>query len=201
MSMLREINIERISILGVGIAIGYFISSRSQYFNKNQNNNNNNGSNPNMTIDHIVIRTRDKTDECKEFYKLLGLNLEKEKEANKYLENISKNKVAFSNMRINESTVIDLFPNETSHIWCDKTKGNVDHFCISMSSKHHMNVLKLLKEANISCVKHFKASGAKGTGYSTYFNDPTGLYVELRNYDETSWKEIGEFANTMIECQ
>lgn len=149
-------------------------------------------------IDHVVIRTGDKGNECKAFYRLLGLDIEREKEAEEFDKSGRKTGVIFPIARLNSKQAIDLFPNSTKHVWCKETDGNVDHVCLVVSADEHLNCLQRLKDANFKCVKQFRAFGAQGYGWSTYFNDPTGLYIELRNYEKNRWKEVEAFANTML---
>eukprot|EP01084_Bolivina_argentea_P107728 192590_1 len=156
--------------------------------------------NPIAMVDHIVIRTHNKTQECKQFYRLLGFEIEREKESEQW-EQTQKGSITFPMVRINNNQVIDLFSDLTKRVWCEKSKGNIDHICLSMSANQHLQCLKQLKANEIYCVKQFKAFGAQGYGWSTYFNDPTGLYVELRNYETDKWHEIESFAKTMIQSQ
>ena len=107
----------------------------------------------------------------------------------------------FPNMRMNSGTVIDLFPNKMKPLECKLADGQIDHYCLSMPADHHLVCLANLKKAGHKCTKQFRAWGGQGYGWSTYFNDPTGLYIELRNYEEDRWPEVEAFAKTMLATQ
>ena len=175
---------------GCGVAITALIAKRfpSILFAK-----------PRAGIDHVVIRSRQRTEECKKFYRLFGFEIEREQQAEEF-DQTGKGSVIFPIVRINDTTAIDLFGSSTERVWCKKNdKGNVDHICIVMDATAHLETLKRLKSNNHYIVKQFKAWGAQGYGWSTYFNDPTGLYVEIRNYQENRWKEIENYASTMMK--
>lgn len=152
-------------------------------------------------LDHVVIRSHGKTQECINFYNLLGFSVERYDE---WKEAMTHNppKSIFPHVRVNATQIIDLFPNNMVPHECPKQQGgNMDHFCLSVSGKEHLNMLNRLKNSkmDVKCVKQFEASGAQGIGWSTYFHDPTGLYIEIRNYEKEYWNEVKLFVESHLQ--
>lgn len=159
---------------------------------------------PNRGIDHVVIRCNQpgKLEECIRFYQDgCGLRLNRMDEYKAMCEELKaglKPTVAFPGLHINEHQMIDLFPVEIEPYFCETAKGNIDHFCMAFTANEHLECLKRFKEMDCKVKKVMVAFGAQGQGLSTYLVDPTGLYVELRNYEENRWQEVREFADTMM---
>ena len=159
----------------------------------------NNSKNP--YIDHVVIRSHGKIEQCISFYNLLGFSVERYDEWKSAIAK-DENAPIFPHVRINTTQIIDLFPNNMIPYECRSTSGNVDHFCLSVSGEEHLNILRRIRnssEFDLICLKQFEASGAQGTGWSTYFKDPTGLYIEIRNYEKEYWNEIKLYVERYLQ--
>src|SRR5262249_9167053 len=94
-------------------------------------------------------------------------------------------KVGFPSVRINASTIIDLFPRkETSRTVTDeKINGNLNHFCLVVGPDDFAGIADYLKENKIF-VREGPVSrwGARGRATSVYFLDPDGNEIEIRCY-------------------
>ena len=152
-------------------------------------------------LDHVVIRSHDKIEQCIAFYNLLGFSVERYDEWKSATKN-NENASVFPHVRINQTQIIDLFPNNMIPYECKGTHGNVDHICLSVSGQQHLNILRRFynsTEFSMRCLKQFEASGAQGTGWSTYFKDPTGLYLEIRNYEKEYWNDVKLYVETYLQ--
>ena len=179
---------------GVGVACTAMLMKKHQLRKMHHCHRKLSNGYPSTAIDHVVIRSRDKTNECKEFYRCLGFEIEREKESIEW-EKTGRGQITFPMVRVNEKQAIDLFGSSMT----DEKEGTVDHICLVMSADDHMNALKKLKANNVCVSKQFRAYGACGYGWSTYIYDPSGLYVEIRNYETNRWREVKEFASSMME--
>jgi extradiol dioxygenase family protein len=82
----------------------------------------------------------------------------------------------FPSVRIDETTVIDLFHAERSG-------ENIDHVCIVIEVQD----LDALKDSGIFDVVSgpSRVWGAQGDGWGLYVRDPDGNVVELRHYGDS----------------
>lgn len=161
---------------------------------------------PEATIDHVVVRCSNGSgrllEDALRFYRLLGfepdrLDQYRTQQAND-LAGKERKEIVFPSMRVNETTLIDLFPHELEPMFCKDSHGQVDHFCICYeSAQRHLQVLEALSGAGVPLAKFGRSYGARGTGFSTYLHDPSGLYLELRNYDTDRWPEVEAKAKAM----
>lgn len=130
-------------------------------------------------IDHIVLNM-EKEEEMINFYtKILMLAPER-------LADYHSGSALFPSVRLNDVTVIDLFPKK---LWSnnDTSKthySNLNHFCIALS-KHFWNDLLNRLIANGIDIAEGPVTrwGARGDGTSIYFRDPEGNMIEARYYD------------------
>ena len=129
-------------------------------------------------LDHIVLNVRD-IDRALQFYTgVLGL-------AGERVELFKSGKVGFPSVRVNDATIIDLFPRTTDdhHTLGEKVDGNLNHFCLVVDAGDFAAVIEEL-QANQIAVREGPVSrwGARGRGTSVYFLDPDGNEVEVRCY-------------------
>ena len=130
-------------------------------------------------LDHIVLNVRD-IDRSLEFYiNVLGLTPER-------LDEFRAGKVGFPSVRINQETIIDLFPipkGESVQKNDGKREGNLNHFCMVIGQEDFAGIVDYLKEKEIA-VREGPVSrwGARGRATSVYFLDPDGNEIELRCY-------------------
>lgn len=129
-------------------------------------------------LDHIVLNVGD-IDRALQFYTgVLGL-------AGERVELFKAGKVGFPSVRINDATVIDLFPGKTvdNRSVSEKVEGNLDHLCLVVDAGDFAGVIEDLKAKQIAIRKGpVSRWGARGRGTSIYFLDPDGNEVEIRCY-------------------
>ena len=117
-------------------------------------------------IDHIVVDAADPLVVVDWYVDVLGLEPER-------VEEFRRGEVFFPSVRIDATTIIDVFPSEP-------TGENYNHICL------------LLSDADIEAVAAHPSLdviegpvtrwGAQGDAQSVYVRDPVGNTVELRTY-------------------
>src|SRR5437879_3619722 len=97
-------------------------------------------------LDHIVLNVRDIHRSLKFYSQVLGLTGER-------VEEFHAGKVGFPSVRINDRTIIDLFPidlfpiEEITHKRTgEKTDGNLNHFCLVVEPGDFTGVVDYLKD-------------------------------------------------------
>ncbi len=131
-----------------------------------------------IELDHIVLNVRD-IDRALEFYtEVLGLKGER-------VDEFRAGKVGFPSVRINEQTIIDLFPRKDGAAKSipEKVDGNLNHFCLVVGAEDFSGIVDYLAEHHVT-VRQGPVSrwGAQGRATSVYFLDPDGNEVEIRCY-------------------
>lgn len=95
-----------------------------------------------------------------------------------------RGEVPFPSVRIDESTIIDLFQAQADPGGDGpaRDKRNLDHFCLVMPAADWEEMV----EAGAIPVDRGPSHvfGARGMGVSIYTRDPDGNVVELRRYDD-----------------
>lgn len=129
-------------------------------------------------LDHIVLNVGD-IDRSLNFYiEVLGLKGER-------VEEFKAGKVSFPSVRINDQTIIDLFPSKegASDATAAKINGNLNHFCLVIGQDDFSGIVGYLKDHGIS-IREGPVSrwGARGQAMSVYFLDPDGNEIEIRCY-------------------
>ncbi len=129
-------------------------------------------------LDHIVLNVGD-IDRALQFYtEVLGLQGER-------IDQFRVGKVGFPSVRINPSTIIDLFPRKPAddRPVAEKVDGNLNHLCLVVDAAEFTAVIEDLK-ANQIAIREGPVSrwGARGQATSVYFLDPDGNEVEIRCY-------------------
>lgn len=119
-------------------------------------------------LDHIVLNVRDVERALSFYVGTLGLQEER-------VAQWRAGEAPFPSVRVNESTIIDLF---------DRPRGdaNVDHICLVVDPLDWQQVI----DSGTLTVLEGPTSryGARGDGRSLYVQDPDGNTVELRWYAE-----------------
>jgi glyoxylase I family protein len=131
-------------------------------------------------LDHIVLNVSD-IDRSLQFYTdVLGLPGER-------VEQFRAGKVSFPSVRITNTTIIDLFPNEdrASDAGPEKAVENLNHFCLVVDAENFAAVLDDLQLHKIA-IRQGPVSrwGAQGQATSVYFLDPDGNEIEIRCYGQ-----------------
>lgn len=127
-------------------------------------------------MDHIVLRVRDVEKSLHFYTEVLGLKPER-------VEQFKAGKVRFPSVRLNDDTIIDLFPSPDMEPISRNAPRNQDHFCMVIEPtdlnalKHEFQALGIDIQAGPG-----PRWGAHGDGTSLYVYDPDDNVVELRYY-------------------
>ena len=127
-------------------------------------------------MDHIVLNVAD-IDCSLDFYtQVLGLKGER-------VDEFKAGKVGFPSVRINEATIIDLFPLKGKAPSGEKINGNLNHFCLVVDAADFPTAVEHLKQNQVA-IREGPVSrwGARGRATSVYFLDPDGNEIEIRAY-------------------
>ena len=124
-------------------------------------------------LDHLVLKMRDEAAMIRFYTEVLGLEPER-------LAEYRDGQVPFPSVRINETTIIDLFPTTLEA----PVTPNLDHFCIALDRASWELAQQRLTEYGAEIDGPHTRWGALGNGTSIYTADPDGNGVELRTYDE-----------------
>jgi len=131
-----------------------------------------------IELDHIVLNVGDIDRSLKFYIEVLGLKGER-------VEEYRAGKVGFPSVRINQATIIDLFPRKdgAAQSSSEKGNGNLNHFCLVVGPEDFSGIVQYLAENQVT-VRHGPVSrwGAQGRATSVYFLDPDGNEVEIRCY-------------------
>lgn len=117
-------------------------------------------------IDHFVLNVADVERSVAWYVERLGLTPLR-------LDEWRRGEVLFASVRIDDTTIIDLFQNERSGT-------NVDHVCLVIEPTD-LEALAASGEFDVQSGPS-EVFGAQGMGRSVYVSDPDGNTVELRNY-------------------
>ncbi|GAA4919300.1 catechol 2,3-dioxygenase-like lactoylglutathione lyase family enzyme [Stackebrandtia albiflava] len=119
-------------------------------------------------FDHLVLNVSD-VERALEFYTgTLGLEPVR-------VEQWRAGEVPFPSVRVNGSTIIDLFSRE-------RGESNVDHFCLVVEP---LDWQEVIDSGELTVVDGPGSRfGARGTATSVYVEDPDGNVIELRWYPQ-----------------
>jgi catechol 2,3-dioxygenase-like lactoylglutathione lyase family enzyme len=131
-----------------------------------------------IELDHIVLNVSDIDRSLKFYSEVLGLKGER-------VDEFYAGKVSFPSVRINQQTIIDLFPRKevAARSTAEKANANLNHFCLVVGAEDFSGIVDYLS-ANQVKVHQGPVSrwGAQGRATSVYFSDPDGNEVEIRCY-------------------
>jgi catechol 2,3-dioxygenase-like lactoylglutathione lyase family enzyme len=134
-----------------------------------------------IVLDHIVLNVENVQAAISFYQSVLGLKAER-------LEKFEKGLVPFPSVRINEVTVIDIFPPEmwkTEGVKSNSAKINLNHFCLTLTESDWKRLIERLHLNNIEITRYADDNwGARGNGISVYFNDVDGNEIEARYYPD-----------------
>ena len=129
-------------------------------------------------LDHIVLNVSD-IDRSIDFYaNVLGLDMER-------LDEFRAGKIGFPSARINEHTIIDLFPSKQSAASRngEKPQGNLNHFCLVVEKEDFSGIVDYLNARSVPILNGpISRWGARGRATSVYFHDPDKNEIEIRCY-------------------
>jgi catechol 2,3-dioxygenase-like lactoylglutathione lyase family enzyme len=121
-------------------------------------------------LDHIVLNCTDVERSAAWYHEVLGLELER-------MDEWRRGEVPFPSLRLDGTTIIDLFAAEP-------TGTNLDHFALVVDAD--VAGLRQWAESGeldlVSDTDPVERFGAQGQGRSIYVKDPDGTTVELRTY-------------------
>lgn len=122
-------------------------------------------------LDHLVIRCRDVDASLAFYVELLGLEPLR-------LEEFRAGTVPFPSVRVDATTIIDLFPTTAA---LDRAQRNLDHYCLVIAPA---GLAELAASERFTVVSgpDDHLYGAQGYATSLYVADPDGNTVELRCY-------------------
>lgn len=130
-------------------------------------------------LDHIVLNIEHDEIMIGFYTKVLMLSAER-------LEDYYAGNAPFPSVRINDDTVIDLFPKKLweQKISAGKGFSNLNHFCLSLTKKDWEDLQGRLCDHKIAISEGpGQRWGARGSGTSIYFTDPEGNVIEARFYE------------------
>ena len=134
-------------------------------------------------LDHLVLVTDDPERSLEFYCGLLGLNGDR-------VDEWRAGEVPFPSVRIDATTIIDLFPTSMVHGNGDRSSESataeaatqrLDHFCITIEPT---DLQALADSGRVDVVRgpQDHLFGAQGYATSLYIADPDGVTVELRSY-------------------
>jgi catechol 2,3-dioxygenase-like lactoylglutathione lyase family enzyme len=119
-------------------------------------------------LDHIVLNVADGERSLLYYTGVLGL-------AGERVEEWRRVDVPFPSVRIDESTIIDLFVSE-------RGGDNLDHFCLVLPTA---DWIEMVAARRVEILRGpSEVFGARGLGMSIYTSDPDGNTIELRHYPD-----------------
>jgi catechol-2,3-dioxygenase len=124
------------------------------------------------TLDHLVLRLRNEAAMIAFYTDILALEAER-------LEDYRNGQALFPSIRINPTTLIDLFPTTLEA----PVTPNLDHFCLTLDGASWEQVRQRLIEHDVEIDGPHVRWGALGDGQSIYGSDPDGNGVELKTHD------------------
>ncbi|MEX2490429.1 MAG: VOC family protein [Nitrospirales bacterium] len=130
-------------------------------------------------LDHIVLNIEDDESMIDFYTRVIQLPAER-------LEDYRAGKAPFPSVRINDHTVIDLFPKKLweSKISAGKGFRNLNHFCLALTRTDWEDLHGRLRDHKIAISEGpVQRWGARGSGTSMYFSDPEGNMIEARFYE------------------
>lgn len=126
-----------------------------------------------MRIDHIVLEVADAETSAAFYQEVVGL-------APVRLDEFRAGKVPFPSLRIDEGSLIDLFPRR---MWRGPAAHNPNHLCLATTAQELAALKRRLAERSIAITRSDDHNfGALGFGRSIYFDDPDGISIEVRDY-------------------
>lgn len=131
-----------------------------------------------LSFDHIVLNVRDVESSVKFYSEVLGFTIDIPR-----LERFKKKETGFATVRINEDTIIDLFPKpDIARSERDEIK-NLNHFAVAFERFAFAEFIAFLKERRIPIVRGpMTLAGAKGKGELINILDPDSNSIEIRQY-------------------
>jgi len=128
-----------------------------------------------ITMDHIVFNVQDEALMVDFYTRVLEMEPER-------LDAYRAGKVSFPSVRLNENTIIDLFPPKL-HKREPAPIPNLNHVCMVVTKADWERVRNRLEKEGVEIDGPRQVWGARGDGQSIYFLDPDGNRLELKHYE------------------
>lgn len=131
-------------------------------------------------MDHIVLNVEDDEKMIVFYSEVLEWPTER-------LAEYRAGEVPFASLRLNENTIIDLFPEKLWRKTARRGEGreNLNHFCITVSKPDWDALAERLENRGIPIERGpVRLWGAQGIGTSIYFRDPELNLIEARHYEK-----------------
>jgi catechol 2,3-dioxygenase-like lactoylglutathione lyase family enzyme len=119
-------------------------------------------------LDHIVLNVSDADRSLAYYTGVLGL-------AGERVDEWRSGEAPFPSVRIDDSTIIDLFVTE-------RAGNNLDHFCLVLPTADWEEMIAARRVEVLRGPS--RVFGALGMGTSVYTQDPDGNTIELRHYPD-----------------
>jgi catechol 2,3-dioxygenase-like lactoylglutathione lyase family enzyme len=120
-------------------------------------------------LDHIVLNVSDAERSLAYYTEVLEL-------AGERVGEWRCGEAPFPSVRIDDSTIIDLFTSEHGG-------DNLDHFCLVLPTADWD---EMVAAGRVEIIRGpSRVFGARGMGISVYTSDPDGNTIELRHYPDT----------------
>lgn len=131
-------------------------------------------------LDHIVLNVSDINRSLQFYTEVLSMRGER-------IDEFRAGKAGFPSVRINDATIIDLFPRRNAAALSAneaKPDGNLNHFCLVVGAEDFTGIVEYLSRRGVH-VHQGPVSrwGACGQATSVYFLDPDRNEIEIRCYD------------------
>lgn len=124
------------------------------------------------TLDHIVLNVRDMERMLDFYVNVMEVPPER-------LDAYRAGKVGFPSVRLNETTIIDLFESDIA----DDGNPNLNHFCIALDKADWDALRQRLEASNVPLDGPPGTRwGARGDATAISFPDPEGNVIEARYY-------------------
>ncbi len=118
-------------------------------------------------LDHVVLVVSDVERSVAWYRDTLGLEPER-------LEQWRRGEVRFASLRVDATTIIDVFAGE-------RTGTNVDHLSFVVAPEVDLRAIAASGDVDVDH-EPFVIWGAQGNGLGMYVRDPDGNRVELKQY-------------------
>ena len=119
-------------------------------------------------LDHIVLNVSDAERSLAYYTGVLEL-------AGERVDEWRRGEAPFPSVRIDDSTIIDLFSSEHGG-------DNLDHFCLVLPT---LDWEEMIAARRVDVLRGpSQVFGARGMGISIYTRDPDGNTIELRHYPD-----------------
>jgi catechol 2,3-dioxygenase-like lactoylglutathione lyase family enzyme len=129
----------------------------------------------NIALDHVVLEVPDPERSVAFYQAVLGLEPVR-------LEEYRAGAAPFPSARVDAGTVLDFFP---PRMWRGAIAANPNHLCFTMGRAAIQALEERLVASAVAIARRDPHNyGARGYGHALYFNDPDGITLEARFYED-----------------